>query len=46
MSTITRDSTAAPAALPQVGRGDAVFATFAVLIAILALTAKLTGIFG
>ena len=46
MSTITRESGPAPIALPQVGRGDAIFAAVAVLIGLLALVAKMAGIFG
>ena len=44
MSTVTRASPQAPA-LPKVARGDAVFGTVAVLIAMLALIAKCTGVF-
>jgi hypothetical protein len=44
MSTITRGS--ARAALPAAGRGDAIFGAVAVLIAILALVAKMAGLFG
>lgn len=42
MSTITRESIRN--ALPQTGRGDAVFATVAVLVCLLALVLKVSGI--
>ncbi len=44
MSTATRDSTRAP--LPQVGRGEGIFGMVAVVVSILALIVKLSGIFG
>ncbi len=43
MSTVTREKT--PVALPQSGRGDLVFGIVAVLIGLLALVAKLAGLF-
>ncbi len=43
MSTITRESL--HIALPQAGRGETIFGAVAVLVAILALIAKLSGLF-
>jgi hypothetical protein len=46
MSTITRESTQAPVALPQAGRGDALFGATAVLVGLCALVVKFSGLFG
>jgi len=48
MSTVTREPGAARTApaLPSMARGDAIFGTVAVVIGLLALVAKLCGIFG
>jgi len=43
MSTVTREKVRV--ALPQGGRGDFVFGVIAVLIGVLALVAKLSGLF-
>ena len=43
MSTITRESLRI--ALPQAGRGETIFGAIAVLVAVLALIAELTGLF-
>jgi hypothetical protein len=46
MSTITRESGRAPIALPQAGRGDALFGALAILIGLVALAVKFAGVFG
>ncbi len=46
MSTITRDASQAPVALPQAGRGDALFGAMAVLVGLCAVVAKVSGLFG
>ncbi len=42
MSTVTRENVGKP--LPQTGRGDAVFAAVALLVCVLALIVKVSGI--
>jgi hypothetical protein len=44
MSTITREQ--APVALPQAGRGDALFGAIAILIGLIALVVKFSGALG
>lgn len=45
MSTITRENQA-PVALPQAGRADAVFGATAVLVGLIALVTKFSGLIG
>jgi hypothetical protein len=45
MSTITRESTRTPVALPSVGRGETLFGLLAVIVGVLALVAKFSGLF-
>jgi hypothetical protein len=43
MSTITRESSHIP--LPEAGRGETIFGIVAVVVAVLAIIAKLSGLF-
>lgn len=45
MATVTREKAVTPATrLPQIGRGDVLLATVAVLVCLLALVLKVAGI--
>ena len=46
MSTITRESGRTQAALPPVGRGESLFGLLAVVLGLLALAARFSGLFG
>jgi hypothetical protein len=46
MSTIAKESGRAPVALPSVGRGESLFGLVAVVIGVLALVARFSGLFG
>jgi hypothetical protein len=43
MSTVTREST--PTALPSVGRGETLFGLLAIVVGLLSLLAKFSGLF-
>jgi hypothetical protein len=45
MSTVTRESTRTPVALPSAGRGETLFGLLAVTVGLLALVAKFSGLF-
>ena len=46
MSIITREQAQAPVALPSVGRGETIFGVLAIVIGLLALTAKFWELLG
>ena len=46
MSTVTRESTRTPVALPSIGRGESLFGLLAVAVGLLSLAAKVSGLFG
>lgn len=46
MATITRESAQAPVALPSVGRGETYFGLLAIVVGLLALLARFSGLFG